>query len=754
MALVRRAVMISGEADPARTPDGPARHTKSTFCRVCEPSCALLAEMQGDQVVRLLPDRQHPVSQGFACHKGLRFLDIHQDPDRLDQPLRRQVTTTGKRLPGAAFDSLPPDQAVAEIAAQLNEIIERHGADAVAGYIGNPMAFNALGSEALGYFFGQLGTRRLFSSATQDCSNKFAAAEAMFGTSTLHPLPDLARTHYALIFGENPKVSHMSFVSIADPMAEFRHAVSRGAQVWYVNPRRIEAVTPATGDWLPIRPDTDLYLMAALLHEIDALGAFDQQVIQAHGKHIEELRAFIGPWDAATVAPLTGIEASQIRQIAADFAAAPSACVHMSTGVNMGRQGTLCYWLMHMLVFVTGNLDRRGGNLYAPGFYPAAKAGRLTDQPVFFDSEFGPLRHIRGILPGNLLAEMINSEQQPIRALVILAGNPLLSVAGEARLRAAYADLELVVVLDIYRNASGELADYLLPCTDMLEREDVNICGLGMQYRPSVQYSEALVTPRAERRPEWWWLHRLLRAMGRPSLFDQGDRAPGLYQRLERMLGRSGISLDELRQAPHQTRVLPEPEPGRLYSDWLQTEDKRVDCCPPLFTEALEQATGIFAEMVSDYVPAGEQQAAATAGSYQPLQLINLRSHYMHNSWYQNVAALKRPGQQDNPLHINAADAARHELTEHDPIEVQSASGSLRARVRIDDSLRDGVVAMVHGWGNADSHGLSVARRHPGNNVNVLLPSGPGSYEKLSNQAFMTGIPVTLRAIAAVTRLA
>ncbi|MBZ2188694.1 molybdopterin-dependent oxidoreductase [Alcanivorax sp. JB21] len=717
-------------------------HTTATFCRVCEPSCALTAEVSGGRVTRLKPDRTHPVTAGFACHKGLYYTAIHNDPDRLDAPLKRAADAS--RHSGSPFTTVSWDGAIDDIAARLQDITRQHGSTAVAGYIGNPMAFNALGSEALDHFFRQIGCQRMFSSATQDCSNKFAGAEAVFGTSTLHPVPDLENTDYALIFGENPRVSHMSFISIADPMAKFRAAVKRGAKVWFVNPRRIEAVTPATGDWLPVKPDTDLYLMAALLHELDRAGLFDEETIREHGKHIEGLRDFIAPWDADTVAQVTGLEAAQIRRIAREFGEAPSACAHMSTGVNMGRQGTLCYWLLQMLSFVTGNLDRPGGNYYAAGFYPAAKAGRADTSQVFFregtfPEEYGPLRHIRGLLPANLLPQMIEQDAQPIRALIVLAGNPLLSVAGETHLRRAFGKLELIVVLDLFRNATAELADYVLPCADMLERRDINICGLGMQYQPYAQYTDAVVPPAAERREEWWILHRLLQAMGLPSLFDQanaGEELP-LFQRLDRMLGRAGLSVAQLQAAEHHSAVLPRHTPGRFYSDWLQTEDRRVDCCPPLFSDALDQARHIFAALQQD----------ATQPPSSTLQLINLRTHYMHNSWYQNVPQLKRAGQQDNPLHMAPDDIARLGLTAGAPITVRSDAGALQASVHADETLRPGVVAMVHGWGNQQTPGLSLAHQHPGTNVNVLLPSGPGSYEVLSNQAFMTGIPVRVSAL-------
>lgn len=699
----------------------PTTVTKTTFCRICEPSCGLTAEVTDGRVTRLRPDGDHPVTQGFACHKGLYFVDLHRDPDRLNVPQKRVPPKTV----AAEWSDCTWDEAITGIAARLQDIQARHGRDAIAGYIGNPMAFNTFGNQALEGFFKLLQTPRIFSAGTQDCSNKFAGSEAVFGTSTLHPVPDFDHTHYALIFGENPKVSHMSFVSIAHPMEKLKAARKRGATIKFINPRQIESATPATGDVVQIKPDTDLYLMAALLHELDAAGLFRNDVIEAHGKHLEGLRAFIQPYSAEVVADITGIDAASIRQMALDFGRAPAACVHMSTGVNMGRQGTLCYWLLHMLSFVTGNLDRPGGNHYSLGFYPAARAGKARLEHVFFNSEFGELRHIRGALPGNLLADMIESPTQPIRALIVLAGNPLLSIGGEERLRAAFEKLELLVVLDLYRNATGELADYLLPCTDWLERSDLNICGLGMQYQPFVQFTDAVTEPLGERKPEWWIFNRLQQAMGLPHCLDQGgERA--LYQRLDHMLRHVDLTVDKLRETP--VVPLPSHGPGRLYSDWLQTEDRKVDCCPPLFDEAIANAHRLFEALRQE--PPGQ------------LKLINLRTNYIHNSWFQNLQVLKRPGQQTNPLHIAPADAERLGLQSGQLARIASDWGAIEAPVHIDATLRTGVVAMSHGWGNQRSPGLSVASRFPGANVNQLLPTGPGSYEKLSNQAFMSGVPV------------
>ena len=189
---------------------------KTTFCRVCEPACGLVASVENGELVALAPDKAHPITQGFACNKGIAGLEIHRDPDRLARPLKKQAD--------GSFAALSWDDAAREIAQRLRAIVDESGPDAVAAYIGNPTAFNTLAGPAMGSFFGQLGTRRSFSSGTQDCTNKFAASEQVFGTATLHPVPDIGNTQYLLLIGENPRVSHMSFLGIADPVAELKAA--------------------------------------------------------------------------------------------------------------------------------------------------------------------------------------------------------------------------------------------------------------------------------------------------------------------------------------------------------------------------------------------------------------------------------------------------------------------------------------------------------------------------------------------------
>jgi anaerobic selenocysteine-containing dehydrogenase len=692
---------------------------KRTFCRVCEPACGLIATVDAGRLIALAADREHPVSKGFVCNKGIYGADIHNDPDRLQFPL--------KRVAPGEFERVGWDEALDDIARRLRALIDRHGTGAIASYTGNPTAFNSLYGPSFGSFMGQLGARTHFSSGTQDCSNKFAGSEAVFGTRTLHPLPDFDRADLIVLFGENPAVSHMSFVSMPHPMKRLKEAEARGARVIYVNPRRIEAAAIA-GAVLPIKPDTDVYLLAALLHEIDRTVGFDAAATQGHGRNVDALRAFVAAWTPERVAPVTGIDAATIRALARDFAQAKAACAHMSTGVNMGRQGTLAYWLLHMLVFVTGNLGRAGGNFYSQGFYARSTAAGAHAPRDMVDGPFGRMRKPGGVgisLPGALLADYVLNPQAPIRAMFVNSGNPVLSIGGEARLREAFASLEFLVCVDIYRNATAEYAHYILPAAGAFEREDVNITGIGLQDQPSVQFTEAVVPPAYERKPDWWIYESLAQRMGFHSAFDGGD-TPNMWARVDAMLRSRGHTMQELRE--QGVIVFERTRPETLFDEHVRSDDHAIDCFPESFAEAIERMNAIFAELAAE--------------PRDQLKLISKRDAYMLNSWYSNLPKLKTKDRDRNYLFMHPDDARVRQIGDGASVRISNRYGTIEAPVKLSDELMPGVVAMTHGWGHGSTPGMRVAQQTAGVNCNVLLPSGPGAFEPISNQAHMTGIPV------------
>ena len=350
-----------------------------TFCRLCEVNCGLEAVVdEGGRLADLRPDRAHPVTAGFACHKGLLAREIHHDPDRLDHPQRR--------IDGG-FERTSWDEALPAIASRLERLLAEHGPRSVALYMGNPSAFNAVGSMATGLFAASLGIERLFNAGTQDCANKFVIGEILYGSAEIHPVADLDHAQYVLLIGTNPRVSQLSFLSTPDPVGTLRAARRRGARLVFVNPLALDDLADV-GETVQIRPDTDAYLLAAMIHEIDRdpdLG-FDERALR-NVRGIDRLRAFVARHPAERVAAVVGTPAERIRAMARDFARAEGAAIHVSTGVNMGRQGTLAYYLAQMLSLVTGNLDRRGGNvLPARGVPPMTLPPRQSCPPV---SHFG-----------------------------------------------------------------------------------------------------------------------------------------------------------------------------------------------------------------------------------------------------------------------------------------------------------------------------------------------------------------------------
>jgi formate dehydrogenase len=289
------------------------------------------------------------------------------------------------------------------------------------------------------------------------------------------------------------------------------------------------------------------------------------------------------------------------------------------------------------------------------------------------------------------------------------------------------------VCVDLYRNATGDLAHWLLPCTDMFERADVNITGLGLQSEPWIQWTDAVVEPRAERREEWRIFAALAQEMGLRSPFDADDPETEVWARTDHMLAGRGLSLEEVRASPKGTVMFEDGlAAGQFYDRHLQHADGLVDCCPDAFGEAI-------VALADDAVAA---TAAAACGGFR---LISRRDTRMHNSWFANVESLKRGSRSNNPLDVNVDDAIRLGVADGDRVVVRSDWGEIEATVRLDDAVRPGVVSIEHGWGRQP--GMRLAADKPGVNVNRLLPSGPGSFDPLSNQAWMTGIPVTISVV-------
>src|SRR4051794_8066587 len=446
-----------------------------TFCRICEAHCGLVATVEDGRVERLRPDKEHPLSRGYACPKGIAMTEVQNAPDRVLHPMRG-----GERIGW--------DEAIGEIGGRLREVRERYGSDAIGWYMGNPGGASYSHTLWSKGFVDALGSPHYYTAGSQDVNNRFAASALMYGSPLRVPIPDLERTSFLMMVGANPFVSNGSVLSAPRVRDRLHAIVARGGRVVVVDPRRTE--TARAFEHLPIRPDTDAWFLLSLLHVIapdSALGAFTE------------------PFSPEATAERTGVPAERCRALARDLGAAPSAAVYGRTGSCLGRFGTLVAFLLDALAAVTGNLDRPGGNVFAQPAVDIERVARPFGLASYGRrrSRVGGFPDVLGQMPAGVMADEIGRPGRgQLRALVVSAGNPLMSVPDPKRLRAAFGKLDLLVSIDLFVNETGRHADFVLPATTWLEREDVPVAFLPFFIRPFVQWTDAVVDPAGEARQE------------------------------------------------------------------------------------------------------------------------------------------------------------------------------------------------------------------------------------------------------------
>ena len=718
-----------------------ATRTQYTFCRICEATCGLKATIDGDRVIEVEPDFDHVVSKGYACIKGLHYHEMHHSPDRLRTPLKRV---------GDRFEKVSWKQALDEIGAKVRELVKEHGGDSVSAYLGNPISFSLLPPILTSAFLQGLGSRNLFQTGSQDCNNKFAAAQRVYGFPFIQPFPDVDRTQCLIIIGSNPAVSRGSFVQLPDPVRRLRAIEARGGRVFHVNPRRTETAKQV-GTQVFIRPDTDVYFLLSFLHEVLARDAIDQQRVKRYMKGLGALRAVSAQWPPERTAKVTGISAVTLREMVDAYLAADGAALTLSTGVNQGSNGTLAFWIQESINAVTGNLDRRGGTLVGHGYiedFPrhARKGGHTMRKDL---SRIGQLPSVVDTFPAGLMAdEILTPGRGQVRALFCISGNPLLTVPNsDGKLEKALGELELLVVIDIFRNETANHAHYILPGASAFQRADLPFVFqslMGVQPIPYAQYTDELVPLEGEQRDETMILLQLARACGSKlfgsstaSWFFKTWMGLGKLPLFGRWLGltpkrflalmarafRLG-SLRSLRKSPHG-RLLRPNHGGDFLGERVVTADGLVDLAP---SELVDAARTL--------VPSFERELAQRG----KLKLISKREQHSHNSWFHNLPRFVEGRRSTNYLYMNPEDGEKLGVESGGMVEVRSSVAAVRLPVRLSDEMMVGAVALPHGWGHQAADGLGVASRTTGANVNLLAADGPDALEYFSGMAKLNGI--------------
>ncbi|RQH56901.1 molybdopterin oxidoreductase family protein [Pseudomonas aeruginosa] len=692
-------------------------------CHLCEAICGLAIETESDEggvprIRSIKGDPQDSFSRGHVCPKAVALQDIQDDPDRLRQPLRRV---------GSEWQPIGWDEAFALVASRLGEIRERHGNDAVAVYQGNPSVHNYGLMTHSNYFLGLLKTRNRFSATSVDQLPHHLVSQQMYGHGLLIPIPDIDHTDFMLVLGGNPLASNGSIMTVPDVEKRLKALKARGGRLVVVDPRRSE--TAAIADrHLFIRPGQDAALLLGILNTLFEENLGRPTPLPVDG--LERVREAVAAFDAESMSARCGVPAESIRQLARDFAAAERAVCYGRMGVSTQAFGTLCQWLVQLINLVTGNLDRVGGALCTS---PALDLVASTSGGHFgrWRSRVSGLPEYGGELPVAALAEEILGEGEgQVRALVTVAGNPVLSTPNGRRLEQALDGLEFMLSIDLYINETTRYADLILPPTAPLEHDHYDTTFNVFAVRNVTRFNEA-VLPRPEGALHDWEIFvGLARAFAarnglelKPTLepqqmIDLGLRAGAYGDRSEHRL-----SLATLREHPHGIDLGPL---GPNLAPRLKTADQRIQAAPPLFVDDLQR-------FAAQPLPASDQ-----------LLLIGRRHVRSNNSWMHNYHRLVK-GKPRHQLLMHPRDLEGRGLVDGQRVRVRSRVGSVEVEVAASSEMMPGVVSLPHGWGHArPGVQLAIARAQAGVSANDLTDER--HLDLLSGNAALNGLPVEVEA--------
>jgi anaerobic selenocysteine-containing dehydrogenase len=542
----------------------------------------------------------------------------------------------------------------------------------------------------------------------------------MFGHQLLLPVPDLDRTDLFLILGANPAVSNGSMMTAPGVGRRLQEIRQRGGKVILIDPRFTETARLADRH-LFIKPGTDVLLLLALLHVVfdEALTRLDHLV--AFTKGVDIVANLVSEFPPDKVAPITGIEAGQIRLLAREFASAESAVCYGRVGVSTQEFGAACQWLINVLNIVTGNLDRTGGAMFtSPAFDPITAPESLAPRGSFarWHSRVRKLPEFSGELPVVTLAEeILTAGAGQIKALVTSAGNPVLSTPNGRQLDRALAGLEFMVAIDFYINESTKHAHIILPPSTSLEREHYDVAFHLLAVRNTTKFSPALFEPDEETRHDWEIFFELQTRMANQGLFGRGKRK--LIKRFfgpERILDlglrfgpygaklnpfSKGLTLRKLKKAVHGIDLGPL---SSCLPERLRTSDKRIELAPDVLVKDVERVKAKFDN--------------ASLPSNGDLLLIGRRQLRSNNSWMHNSQRLVK-GKPQCTILMNPTDAAQRQLRPGQKVSVRSRVGSVEVPIEISEEMMPGVVSIPHGWGH-DRLGIQieVAQQHAGESIN------------------------------------
>lgn len=703
----------------------PTKHFST--CSLCEATCGIVVETEGRRVLKIYGDEEDVFSKGYICPKAAALQDLYEDPDRLWEPVKR--TANG-------WKTLSWESAFDEVVAGIKETQAKHGRNAMSFYQGNP-SVHSLGIMTIAQLFLRgVRTRNRFSATSADQLPHMLAAQQMFGNQLRMPVPDIDRTDFFVVIGGNPLVSNGSIMTAPGMKHRLAALKERGGTLVVVDPRRTQTAA-AADQHVFIRPGTDAYFLFALVHTLFEDGLVRLGRVGEFTDGVLELQTLARDFAPEAVQDECGVSAEVIRDLARGAASAERPVFYGRLGACTQEFGGLAAWLFNVLNVLLGALDEPGGAMFSkPAFDLPGLAGRLRLRGHYdkYRSRVRNLPEFGGELPVATMAdEMLTEGEGQIRALMTVAGNPVLSTPNGKKLDRALAGLDFMVSVDPFINETTRHANIILPPTTPLERDHYDVAFGMFMVRNNAKFAPAVVQRQAEQRHDWeifaelWsrWqqkggpLGKAKAALLRTALLKAGPRA---VVATALRTGPYRLSLKKLLQAPHGLDLGPlEPALPKA----LDTDNKRIALTPQIYRDDVRRL----------------RSHRDTATEF-PLRLIGRRHLRSNNSWLHNSKRLVK-GKDRCTLLVHPEDASALGLEGGASAVLESAVAKIVVPIELDENIMPGVVSLPHGWGHGRKGArLEVAQAHSGVSMNDVTDDAV--IDELSGAAVLNGVPVRL----------
>lgn len=695
-------------------------------CHLCEAICGLEIKTRDNDIVSIKGDKKDPISQGYICPKATAIADIHNDPDRLRKPV--------KKVDGD-WQEVSWQEAIELTAQKIVETQNKHGDNSVGFFAGNPSVHN-YGNLTHGPVLRKaVRTRNHFSATSLDQLPHHLAALEMFGHQFFLPVPDIDHTQLMVIIGANPMASNGSLMTVANIPKRLKAIQQRGGRYIVIDPRRTETAVNADQHHF-IKPGSDAYLLMAIINTL-----LTEQVVNTGDlddvlKGLDLLEEFAKPFTLELAAAQTGMPKHSIKSLALDLATTDRAVCYGRMGVSVQEFGGLCQWAIQVINILIGALDQVGGALLtSPAFAYVRKGSPGAGHFNKFASRVRGLPEFSGELPAVCLAEEILTQGEgQIKAMITIAGNPIISNTNASDLETAFASLDFYVAMDFYINATTRHADVILPPTSPLEHDHYDIAFLRLAVRDSARYNPAIFEPKGDTLHDWQIFNALaekvaelkqqpFQALPAPDTIIAVGISHDYYG--AKYNPDIALTLDKLKAQPHGVD-LGALKPGLKAR--LATDDGLINLAPKIYLDDLARLLNVQRSLQRD-----------------ELLLIGRRHVRSNNSWMHNYHRLVK-GKPRWQLIMHPDDMAARDIKDNQKVTIQSRVGSVTTVVKSSDEVMPGVVSLPHGWGHQQKGvKMEIASQQKGVNCNELTDHQ--YIDQLSGNAALNGVCVRVSSV-------